>query len=403
MPPGDWAGLLVLAGRGFGKTRMGMEMVRMMVETGRAGRIGLVAETAADARTVMVEGPAGMLKICPPWNMPVYKSTRPATLRWKNGAVATLFNGTEPDQLRGPEHDLVLFDELAKYRYAQECFDQAMFGLRLGPNPIWIATTTPRPIKLIKDMLKDPNVVVVRGSSYDNFSNLAPTYKRNVIDKYAGTRLGRQEIDAEILEDTPGALWARRNLDEYRVKDAPPMVRIVVGVDPAVSNNENSDEHGIVIVGIDEKGHGYVIDDWSLRGSPDQWGRKAVAAYRRYQADEIVAESNQGGEMVAHVIRSVDGNVNVRLVHASRGKFTRAEPISALFEQGRVHMVGSHAALEDQMTEFTPHSAASRVNGSPDRVDAMVWGLASLFPEIVMPEPEARVFVRPVMDGGWMS
>lgn len=401
-PPGDWSGWMILAGRGAGKTRTGAEWVRSMAETGRMGRMALIAETAADCRDVLVEGESGILAISPPWNRPVYESSK-RRLTWPNGAIATLYNGTEPDQLRGPQHDGGWLDELAKYRYAQETFDMFLFGLRLGNDPRYLITTTPRPIKLIKALMIDPNVVVTRGSSMENIANLSPMFKRNVIDKYAGTRLGRQEIDAEILEDVPGALWTRRNLDEYRVNQAPDMMRIVVGVDPAATSNEDSNEHGIVVAGLDGKGHAYVMDDWTAKGSPDEWGRKAVAAYRRYQADQIIAESNQGGDMVEHVIRSVSNDVNVMLVRASRGKYTRAEPVSALFEQGRVHMVGTLPALEDQMIAFTPQGTADGV--SPDRVDAMVWALTSLFPDVTAADgvPVAKRYSRPAGEHGWMN
>lgn len=401
-PDGDWSGWMILAGRGAGKTRTGAEWVRSMVESGRMKRLALIAETAADCRDVLVEGESGILAISPPWNRPVYESSK-RRLTWPNGAIATLYNGTEPDQLRGPQHDGGWLDELAKYRYAQETFDMFLFGLRLGNDPRYLITTTPRPIRLIKSLMVDPNVVVTRGSSMENIANLSPMFKRNVIDKYAGTRLGRQEIDAEILEDVPGALWTRRNLDEYRVNHAPDMARIVVGVDPAATSNEDSNEHGIVVAGLDGKGHAYVMDDWTAKGSPDEWGRKAVAAYRRYQANQIIAESNQGGDMVEHVIRSVSNEVNVMLVRASRGKYTRAEPVSALFEQGRVHMVGTLPALEDQMIAFTPQGTADGV--SPDRVDAMVWALTSLFPDVTAADgvPVAKRYVRPAGEHGWMS
>lgn len=401
-PEGDWSGWMILAGRGAGKTRTGAEWVRSMVESGKAGRLALIAETAADCRDVLVEGESGILAISPPWNRPIYESSK-RRLTWPNGAIATLYNGTEPDQLRGPQHDGGWLDELAKYRYAQETFDMFLFGLRLGNDPRYLITTTPRPIKLIKALMVDPNVVVTRGSSMENVANLSPMFKRNVIDKYAGTRLGRQEIDAEILEDVPGALWTRRNLDEYRVNQAPDMARIVVGVDPAATSNEDSNEHGIVVAGLDGKGHAYIMDDWTAKGSPDEWGRKAVAAYRRYQADQIIAESNQGGDMVEHVIRSVSNEVNVMLVRASRGKYTRAEPVSALFEQGRVHMVGTLPALEDQMISFTPQGTADGV--SPDRVDAMVWALTSLFPDVTAADgvPVAKRYSRPMGEHSWMA
>lgn len=384
-PTDEWDGWLILAGRGFGKTRMGSEFVRSEVESGRSKRIGLVGETSADGKDVMVNGESGIIAASPPWFRPEFTASssngRPK-LKWPNGAIATLYDAREPEQLRGPQHDLIWFDELAKYRYAEEVFDQAMFGLRLGANPRWVATTTPRPSKLLRMLLLQKGVKITRGKSDDNLSNLSASYQRNVIDRYRGTRLGRQELDAEILEDVPGALWSRRSLDECRVASAPALVRIVVAVDPAISSGETANENGIVVAGVDAQGVAYVLEDWSLRGSPDEWARKAVAAYRKHQADCIVAESNQGGDMVASVIKSV-ADIPVKLVKATRGKYVRAEPVSALYEQGRVHHVGAFVDLEDQMISFTPERASDRSDGySPDRVDALVWNLTELFPDI---------------------
>lgn len=391
-PDGDWIGWLQLGGRGGGKTRSGAEWVRENVETGAAKRIALIGETSADGTDVMVHGESGILAVSPPWNKPEFKASankgRPKLI-WPNGAIATLYDAREPDQLRGPQHDLAWMDELAKYRYAQAVFDNLLMGLRLGDNPRWLATTTPRPIALVKALMKDSTVVVTRYSSMENLTNLAMAYRRNVIDRYAGTRLGRQEIDAEILEDIPGALWSRRNLDENRVRieDVPPLVRLVVSIDPAITSGDSSNETGVVVAGIDEKQHGYVLEDATLRGSPDAWGRRAVSMYRKYEADMIVAEANQGGEMVESVIRSVAPDVPVKLVRATRGKYIRAEPIAALYEQCRISHVGTLPTLEDQMISFTPESMATRLPGeSPDRVDALVWGLATLFEAMTIPQ-----------------
>jgi predicted phage terminase large subunit-like protein len=383
-PSGAWDGWLIVAGRGWGKTRVGAETVRAAVEEGRARRIGLIAETSADGRDVMVEGESGILAISPPWDRPNYEPSK-RRLTWKNGAVATLYDAREPDQLRGPQHDFLWFDELAKFRYADAVFDQAMFGLRLGENPRWIATTTPRPIALLRRLMNQSGVVTTRGKSADNLRNISPSFQRNVIDRYRGTRLGRQELDAEILEDIPGALWSRRSLDEARVATAPDLLRIVVGVDPAAGSGESANETGIIVVGLAKDNQAFVLEDWSHRGSPDEWARKAVAAFRKHEADSIVAECNQGGEMVQAVIRSV-GDVPVKLVRATRGKYVRAEPVSALYEQGRVHHVGTLPELEDQMIGFTPERAAARNDRySPDRVDALVWALTELFAEITAP------------------
>lgn len=402
-PTGEWNGWLIIAGRGWGKTRVGAEFIRAEIESGRAKRVGLVAETSADGRDVLVEGESGILACCPPWSKPQYEPSK-RRITWLNGAIATLYDAREPDQLRGPQHDLVWFDELAKFRYAEALFDQAMFGLRLGEHPRWIATTTPRPIALIRRLLVQSGVKVTRGKTEDNLANIAPTFMQNVIERYRGTRLGRQELDAEILDDVPGALWNRRCLDETRVQSHPSLKRIVVGVDPAATSGEDANESGIIVAGVDGSNICYVLEDWTLRGTPDQWARKAVAAYRKHEADCIVAEANQGGEMVQQCIQSV-ADVPVKLVRATRGKYVRAEPISALYEQGRVHHVGTFPALEDQMICFTPERAADRSDGqSPDRVDALVWTLTELFPDVITPVEEVKPVRKPAYAAGaWMG
>lgn len=388
LPPGEWSGWLVLAGRGFGKTKSGSETVRQLVESGRYGRLALIAETAADCRDVLVEGDAGILAVSPPWFKPLYESSK-RRLTWPNGAIATLYNGTEPDQLRGPSHDFVLMDELAKYRYAQLTFDMMLFGLRLGKEPRWMATTTPRPIQLLRDLIKNPAVVVTRGSSRENLGNLSPNFRLNVIEKYAGTRLGRQELDAEVLEDVPGALWELSVIDEHRV-EAPPcdMARIVVAIDPAAKSVEGSAEHGLVVVGLGVDGVGYVLEDLSFVGSPDAVVTAAVAAYRKHRADRIIAEVNNGGEWIEAVLRSTDRDVSYRAIHASRGKITRAEPVAALYEKGRVSHVGVFPELEDQMITY------SGVKGdkSPDRLDACVWAITELMLQ------DVEVYDMPVDD-----
>ena len=402
-PEGDWFGWLLLAGRGFGKTRTANEYIRDEVFSGRHGRIGIISETAADGRDVMVEGETGIMNISPPWFMPHYEPSK-RRITWPNGAVATLFDAREPDQLRGPQFDLVVMDELAKYRYAQEVFDGMLYGLRLGGNPRWIAATTPRPTKLIKELIKDPSVHVTRGSSNDNLVNLAPSFKKYVIDRVAGTRQGRQEIDAEILEDTPGALWNKSNLDEYRVKAAPTLKRIVVGVDPAVTSGEDANDTGIVVVGISEDNVGYVLDDFTVNGPPHVWAKKVVMAFNLHQADRVVAEVNNGGEMVEATLRTVAANLPISVVRASRGKYARAEPISALYEQGRVRHVGVLPALEDQMTQFThDYSQYSGEGASPDRVDALVWACAELFPSLIRPIRTVHREYREAQPLGWLG
>ena len=373
-PEGDWTTWLILAGRGWGKTRTGAETVRdwMCGKTplarGKCSQIALVAETAADARDVMVE--TGLLRCHPKDFMPVYEKTN-RKVTWPNGAVAYLYNATEPDQLRGPQHDGAWIDELAKFRYMQETWDQLQFGLRMGLHPRQIVTTTPRPLPLIIKLMNDPNTIITRGRTYDNAVNLAAPFLRQIEDRYGGTRLGRQEIEGEVLEDIPGALWQRSNLDKNRRPEAPENLdRIIVAVDPATSSDEGSDETGIVCVGMarDNDGYnrGYVLADRSLRGSPDEWAKATVALYREFEADRIVAEKNQGGEMVESVIRAVDRNVPVSLVHASRGKLIRAEPVSALYEQNRIHHIGRFDQLEDQMCMFAADYDRNN-NGSPNK------------------------------------
>lgn len=383
-PEGKWTTWLLLAGRGFGKSRCGAEWVRQMAFEHPGCRIALVAETAADARRVMVEGESGILAISPPEFMPEYSPAN-RQLTWPNGSMAFTYNATQPDQLRGPQHHFAWCDELAKWQYMQDSWDQLQFGLRLGLDPRQVVTTTPRPLPLIKKLMNDPNTVVTRGRTYDNAVNLASPFLRQIEDRYGGTRLGRQELEGEVLEDIPGALWNRSNIDKNRRPEAPAeLQRIIVAVDPATSSEEGSDETGIVCVGLardaDGYNRGYVLADRSLRGSPDEWARAAVALYREFEADRIVAEKNQGGEMVESTIRAVDRNVPVTLVHASRGKLVRAEPVSALYEQNRVHHIGRFDLLEDQMCTFA--ADYDRANGSPDRMDALVWGLSHLFEKI---------------------
>lgn len=382
----DWTTWLILAGRGWGKTRTGAETIRKWVMSGKYGRIALVGETTADVRGVMVDGESGLLNIGPKDERPEYfPSLR--QLKWPNGAIATTYNATEPDQLRGPQHDAAWCDEIAKWKYIQETWDQLQFGLRLGIHPRQILTTTPRPLPLLKKMINDPFVKVTKGRTYDNKDNLAEPFMRQIEDRFGGSRLGRQELEGEILEDIPGALWQRSNIDTNRIIEAPvDMLNVIVAVDPATSSEEGSDENGIVVVGTarDSDGYvrGYVLEDVSLRGSPEEWAKTAVRMYRKWQADRIVAEKNQGGDMVSSVIRSVDRSIPIKLVHASRGKVIRAEPISALYEQNRIHHVGRFDKLEDQMCTFSVDNIRSNGMGSPDRVDALVWGLTEVFDKI---------------------
>jgi phage terminase large subunit-like protein len=401
-PEGDWDIWLALAGRGWGKTRTGAEWVREQVDAG-ARRIALVAETAADARDVMVEGESGLLSLYPPADRPLYEPSK-RRVTWQNGAVATLFNATEPDQLRGPQFDCAWSDEIAKWRYARESWDQLQFGLRLGAHPRQMVTTTPRPIELVKAIVsgQEGKVVVTRGRTMDNASNLAAPFLRKIKLKYEGTRLGRQELDAEILGDLPGALWSLNQIETYRTRTQPDNLgRVLVAVDPAVTNTEDSDEHGIVVGGLAGQ-DAVVLHDGSLGGSPLDWARRAISLHDSYGADGIVVEVNQGGDMVAQTLRSVRPNINVIEVRASRGKHIRAEPIAALYEQGRIRHVGAFPELENQMTQMTQHGYEG--TGSPDRLDALVWLMSELFPDIITEVPDASKFAIKKFRhaGGWM-
>lgn len=399
MPEGDWDIWLILAGRGWGKTRTGAEAVKEEIDKNRSERIGLIAETAADARDVMV---AEIMRIFPPHQMPDYKPSL-RRLTFHNGAVAYTYNATEPDQLRGPQHDFLWHDEIAKWRYARETWDQAQFGLRLGAHPRQVVTTTPRPIELVKAIFggDEGRVHVTRGRTMDNKVNLAGRFLERIQKRYAGTRLGRQELEAEILGDMPGALWSQRSLDVYRALGAPTLGRVVVSVDPAVTNTENSDEHGIVAAGMAEDQTGYLIEDGSINGSPLDWAEAAIAMSKKHGADGIVVEVNQGGDMVAHTLRAIAPNLNIIEVRASRGKHVRAEPIAALYEQGRIRHVGQFPELETQMTQMTTEGFQGE--GSPDRVDALVWAFTELFPDMtetkIAPQPRGRRRAT----GGWMG
>lgn len=399
-PPGDWSTWLVLAGRGFGKTRMGAEFVRAGVLSG-ARRIALVAQTAADARDVMVEGESGLLAVS--WDKdrdhagkvigkPVYEPSK-RRLTWPNGAIATTYSGDSPDQLRGPQSDLFWCDELAKFQYPVETWSNLEMGLRLGNNPRGIVTTTPRPIPIIRQLIKAESTHTTRGVTFDNLSNLAPSFRRTIAS-YEGTRLGRQELLGEVLDDVPGAMWTRDMLEEalYR-SDIPSLKRVVVAIDPSGTggDGDDADSVGIVVAGKGVDGLAYVLADRTCDLSPAGWGRVAVDAYREFKADRIVAERNYGGAMVKHVILTTDRNVAYKEVTASRGKSVRAEPIAALYEQKRVRHVKVFPELEDQMVMMT--AGGYMGDTSPDRLDALVWALTELMlePENVVKVSELRL------------
>lgn len=376
-PDGQWSTWLILAGRGFGKTEAGAQWVRERVEAG-ARNIALIAETQKDLEEVMVPR---LLAITPPDERPSVRF-KPVRLVWPNGAQALGYNGTEPDQLRGPEFDTAWVDELAKYRYAGDLWDMLQFTMRQG-DPRVCVTTTPRPIPIIRKLLADPTTRVARGSTFDNSANLSQRFIERLRGEYEGTRLGRQELFAEILDDVEGALWTR---DRIRTGPAPEFARVVVAVDPSgASGNDDGDSIGIVVAGRAMDGTFHVIEDATCDLGPAGWGRRAVERYHAHRADRIVAERNFGGAMVESVIRTADRSVPVKLVTASRGKAVRAEPIAALYEQGRVTHSRGLDALEDQMMQITLSGYVGE--GSPDRVDALVWALSEL---ALAPQAEAR-------------
>jgi phage terminase large subunit-like protein len=373
LPDSEWDTLLILAGRGSGKTRMCAEAVHRWAEN-KNWHISLVGETVAEVRDVMVEGPSGLVKTAKPWNPVEYMPSK-RRLEWpKTGTWATTYSGDSPDQLRGPNSQGAWLDELAKFRYPQEVWDNLMMVLRVGLAPKCIVSTTPRPIPLIKELAKQARedrqgVVMRRWSTYRNIANLSERFIQNRIVPYEGTRYGRQELNAEILEDVEGALWNLSRIDSLRVTGTPSLTRIAVGVDPPGSTKGQC---GIVVIGL-YANELYVLDDMSMSGSPEEWGLQVVKAYHNWAADVVVPETNFGGDMVMSTIRAIDPLVPLRPVHASRGKQIRAQPISAYTEQGKMHHVGSFAELEDEICSWTPDEPKS-----PNRLDAYVWAATEL-------------------------
>lgn len=386
-PPGDWFLWFILGGRGFGKTRSGAEFCNGEAKELPGSLGALVAETPSQARDVMIEGESGLLACSPPWFMPEYEPSK-KRITWPNGTRATVFSAYEYEELRGPQYNWAWCDELAKWRYPREAWDNLAFGLRLPPRARACVTTTPRSIPLLKELLKREDTVVSRGSTYENIHNLAPSFAKQVLQRYEGTRLGRQEIEAQLLEDLEGALWGHDQLDGLRVaeKNLEQLQRVVVAVDPSGSGGETErgDEQGISVAGMftDKEGktHGRVLADRSCKKSPDGWGKEAVSAAVEFGADCIVGETNYGGAMVEHVIRTaareLKATIRFQMVTASRGKHVRAAPISALYEQKRVKHVGTFAQLEDELCLFTP--SGWQGEGSPNRADAAVWALTNL-------------------------
>lgn len=374
-PEGDWMVWLIQAGRGFGKTRVGAETIAMWASCLPNTRWAILAPTFGDARDTCVEGESGVLNA-----LRRYGTLRPkggwnrsiGEINLTNGSKIKCFSGDEPDRLRGSQHHGAWVDEFAAFRYP-DAFDQLQFGLRLGQHPRTIITTTPRTKQFIRALLnrKDGSVVVTRGSTFDNRDNLAPAALAELMARYEGTRLGRQELLGELIEDVEGALWTLSLIEEHRVSTEPQLARVIVAVDPAVT--ETGDETGIIVAGRDHDNHGFILADYSMQGRPDAWARAVVDAYDRHEADSVVVEVNQGGELVSQVLRTVRPTLPIREVRASKGKRLRAEPVSALYEQGRVHHVGVLEKLEEQMTTWTVSETKS-----PDRLDALVWALTDL-------------------------
>jgi len=387
-PEGDWRTWVILGGRGAGKTRAGSEWVRAMVEGSRAcdpgwaKRVALVGETYDQAREVMVFGDSGILACSPPDRRPKWVATR-RTLVWPNGAEATVFSGNDPEALRGPQFDAAWIDELAKWKKPQEAWDMLQFGLRLGDDPRAVVTTTPRNIAILKTLLQRSSTVSTHATTEANAANLAASFLEEVKTRYAGTRLGRQELDGVLIDEEEGALWSLARLEEMRAGDLPEFDRIVVAVDPPVTGHTGSDECGIVVVGAVTQGapqnwRAYVLEDATVSASsPTVWAKAAIDALARWEGDKIVAEVNQGGDLVETVLRQIDPMVPYKSVRATRGKAARAEPVAALYDQGRVrHVWGGLDALEDQMIKMT--AQGFQAPGSPDRLDALVWAVHEL-------------------------
>lgn len=382
-PPGDWRIWLMLAGRGFGKTRSGAEWVRAVAERDGGARIALVGATLMEARSVMVEGESGLLAIAPRWDRPIW---HPALKRliWKSGAQAMLYGAAEPESLRGSQFTHAWADELAKWPYAEAAWDNLMLGLRLGDQPRVLATTTPRPVPLLRRLVGQPGVVTTRGRTHDNRMHLARGFLAAMEEDYGGTALGRQELDGELIDEPEGALWTRALIERCRVRrDAlwndgdSAFSRVVVAVDPPAS--AGGDACGIIVAGLGVDGIGYVIEDATVSGlSPDGWAARVVATAARHGADRVVAEANNGGAMVESVLRAAEADLPVRLVHASRSKSARAEPVAALYERGRVRHIGAFPALEDQLCGMMIGGGYEGPGRSPDRADALVWAFAAL-------------------------
>ncbi|PXA83663.1 ATP-binding protein, partial [Nostoc sp. 3335mG] len=381
LPPGDWRVWLMMAGRGFGKTRAGAEWVRGIAEGNRSARIALVGATLDEARAVMVEGESGLLAIAPPGRRPKWEASL-RRLTWESGAEARIYSAGEPESLRGPQHSHAWCDEIGKWPSGMATWDNLALGLRLGGKPRIVATTTPRPVTLLRRLLERSDVIVTGGRTIENRAHLAEDFIAAVTADYAGTRLGRQELDGELIGEIEGALWPRALIERGRVREVPEVARVIVGVDPPAGAGAGSDVCGIVVAALGRDGIGYVIEDASVQGlAPEGWAAAVVSAARRHGADRVIAEANNGGAMVESVLRAGHAGLPVRLVHASRGKVARAEPVSVLYERGQVRHVGAFPALEDEMAGFTLDGRYEGPGRSPDRADALVWALTALLLE----------------------
>jgi phage terminase large subunit-like protein len=390
-PEGDWLVWLLMGGRGAGKTKAGAEWVRGMALGERpfsdraVGPIALVGETFADVREVMIEGVSGLLSVHEIGDRPVWQPTRRRLVWPSTGVVAQTFSSEDPDGLRGPQFAAAWSDELAKWRHAEATWDMLQFGLRLGDRPRQVVTTTPRPVPLLRRLINADGTVVSRATTRDNLLNLAPGFLERVVGRYAGTRLGRQELEGELIEDRADGLWRRSDIEQLRVSAAPRLRRIVVAVDPPASRR--SGVCGIVAAGLGDDDAGYVLADATVAEvRPAEWAGRALGVFRRFEADALVAEVNQGGDMVEAVFREIDGRVPVTMVRATRGKWLRAEPVAALYAQGRVRHVGALPELEDELCDFGPDGLSA--GRSPDRLDALVWAITAL---MLGPEGEPRV------------
>lgn len=383
LPPESWGknGCFIWnlrMGRGAGKTRAGSELFIRAVRFGGYKYPNLAGATAEDVREIMVEGESGILACAPddfrPEFIPSLKK-----LIWPNGVETHIYYGSEPNKARGPQSDYLWCDELAKWQFPEETFDNLLMGLRLGHNPLCMVTSTPKPTRFLMELEKRQDkqgricTVVTRGRTQDNFKNLSPVFISTIISKYEGTRKGRQELDGEFLSDNPEALWRRSDIDDNRVFKIPELSYVCIGVDPAATSKAGSDDTGIIAAGKDDKGQYYVLGDYTVHDTPQKWGEAAITAFHKHKANVIIGETNNGGEMVAHTLKTIDPKIPFQAVHASRGKATRAEPISALYEQGKVHHFGTFPELEDQLCEWVPG-----VEKSPDRLDALVWAITKL-------------------------